>query len=203
MTQTTVTPPPASVDTTRSGLRRLYLIRVAFSVVWVLLVLATSRSLTSGEAPTAVAAALLIAYPLWDAIATVFELRVTGNGRALDRVRIGNVALSLAAAAAMLIAVFSTIEATLIVFGVWALVSGAIQLALAIRRRRTVGAQWPMMLSGGLSVLAGIFFAATAGSASSGLSSVAGYSAVGALWFIVAVLALRRSRSDDTVGRTI
>ena len=186
----------------RSGLRRLYLIRVVFSVSWVVLVFATCHSLKSADAPSAVAAALLVVYPLWDAIATVLELRLTGNGRALDRVRVGNVALSVAAAGAMVIAVFSTIRATLIVFGIWALVTGTIQLTLAIRRRRTVGSQWPMMVSGGLSILAGIIFAATSGSASSGLSSVAGYSAFGAFWFLAAVVALRRSRTADTDGRT-
>ena len=199
MTQTFTDPTAPPVATTRSGLRSLYLLRVAFSVAWVALVLATCHSLTSADAPSAIAAVLLVAYPLWDAIATVLELRVTGTGRALDRVRVGNVALSGVAAIAMFAAVFSTIRTTLIVFGVWALVSGAIQLTVAIRRRRTVGAQWPMMLSGAISVLAGLKFAASAGSASSGLSSVAGYSAFGAFWFLVAVVALSRSRS---AGRT-
>ena len=202
MTQTTATPTATSVESTRSGLRRLYLIRVAFSVSWVVLVFATCRSLKSGDAPSAIATALLVAYPLWDAIATILELRLAGNGRALDRVRLGNVALSIAATGAMVIAVFSTIKATLLVFGVWALVSGVIQLTLAIRRRRTVGAQWPMMISGGLSILAGIFFTATSGSASSGLSSLAGYSAFGAFWFLVAVVALRRKRTVATVSST-
>jgi uncharacterized membrane protein HdeD (DUF308 family) len=197
VTQTTTAPATTSVASTRSGLRSLYLIRIAFSVIWVALVFATSHSLKSGDAPSLVAAVLLVAYPLWDAIATVLELRTTGSRTSLDRVRVANVVLSSVAAAAMLIAVFSTIRATLVVFGAWALISGAIQLALAIRRRRSVGAQWPMMLSGGISVLAGINFAATSRSASSGLSSVAGYSAFGAFWFLVAVLALRRSRAID------
>ena len=192
MTQTLATPATTSAAATRSGLGSLYLIRIAFSVVWVVLVLATGHSLTSADAPSVVAAVLLVAYPLWDAIATLLELRITGGRGGLDRVRVGNIALSGAATVAMAVAVFSTIKASLIVFGVWALVSGAVQLTLAIRRRRSVGAQWPMMLSGGISVLAGVTFAATAGSAASGLSQVAGYSAFGAFWFLVAVVALRR-----------
>ncbi len=59
-----------------------------------------------------------------------------------------------------------------------------------------------MMVSGGLSIVAGIIFAATSGSASSGLSSVAAYSAFGAFWFLVAVVALRRSRNPDALQRT-
>jgi len=86
--------------------------------------------------------------------------------------------------------VFSTIGTTLLVFGVWALLSGAIQLAVAIRRRHTVGAQWPMVISGGLSVLAGISFAAMSASSTSDLSSIAGYSAFGAFWFLVSAIAL-------------
>ena len=192
MTQTLATPDVRSSTAARSGLRSLYLLRIAFSVVWVALVLATSHALRSADAPSAIAAVLLVGYPLWDAIATVLELRLTGHGDSPDRVRVGNVALSGVAAVAMAVAVFSTIQATLVVFGVWALVSGAIQLAVAIRRHRSIGAQWPMMLSGGISVLAGINFAATSGSASSGLSSVAGYSAFGSFWFLVAVVALQR-----------
>ena len=195
-TTTTTTPAATPAASIRSGLQSLYLIRIAFSVVWVVLVFVTCHSLRSEDAPSAVAAVLLVAYPLWDAIATVLELRKTGDSGSFDRVRVVNAALSVVAAIAMLIAAFSTIKATLIVFGVWALVSGAIQLTVAIRRRHAVGAQWPMMLSGGISVLAGVNFAATSGSSSAGLSAVAGYSAFGAFWFLVAVVAMRRSRVD-------
>ena len=86
---------------------------------------------------------------------------------------------------------------TLFVFGIWALLSGAIQLVVAIQRRRTVGAQWPMVISGGLSVLAGANFAFMSASATSSLSTVAGYSAFGAFWFLVSVIALSiRSRRE-------
>lgn len=202
MTQSTLAPVAASNASNRSALRSLYLIRIVFSVIWVVLVFTTSHSLKSGDAPSTIAAVLLVVYPLWDAVATVLELRTTGKSGSLDRVRVVNVALSIVAAIAMLIAVFSTIKAALIVFGTWALVSGAIQLALAIRRRRAVGAQWPMMLSGGISVLAGIQFAATSGASSAGLSHVAAYSAFGAFWFLVAVIALRRPRTADVIDQT-
>ncbi|WP_244362463.1 DUF308 domain-containing protein [Streptomyces aquilus] len=183
------------MTTTRSsGLRSLHLIRVAFSLIWVALVGTTSASLVSTDRPTAIAAVLLVVYPLWDVIATLLERRLAGPGSE-DRARTANMALGLAATAGMIIAVFSTIGTTLLVFGVWALLSGAIQLVVAIRRRHAVGAQWPMVISGGLSVLAGISFAAMSASATSGLSSVAGYSAFGAFWFLVSAVALTiRSR---------
>ncbi|MFI8074119.1 DUF308 domain-containing protein [Streptomyces sp. NPDC086033] len=194
MTQTTVTSSTTTTTTTPSGLRSLYLIRATFSLVWVALVATTSASLTSTDKPTAIAAVLLVIYPLWDVIATLLERRMAGTG-SMDHVGTTNMALGLAATAGMIIAVFSTIGTALLVFGIWALLSGAIQLVVAIRRRRTVGAQWPMVISGGLSVLAGASFAAKSASATSGLSAIAGYSAFGAFWFFVSVITLSiRSR---------
>jgi uncharacterized membrane protein HdeD (DUF308 family) len=188
MTQATAT--PTTTTATPSGLRSLYLIRVVFSLIWVVLVFTTSASLKSADTPTVVAAVLLSVYPLWDVIATLLERRMAGTG-STSRVSAINVALGLAATVGMIIAVaFSTAGTALLVFGVWALLSGAIQLVTAIRRWRTVGAQWPMIISGGLSVVAGATFAATSGSATSGLSTVAGYSAFGAFWFLVSVIAL-------------
>ena len=187
MTQTATA--PITTTTTSSGLRSLHLIRVVFSVIWVALVFATSASLMSKDKPTAVAAALLVVYPLWDVIATLLERRMVGAG-STNRVTTGNTALGLAAAIGMIVAVFSTIGTTLLVFGIWALLSGAIQLAVAISRLGTVGAQWPMIISGGLSVLAGATFAAMSGSATSKLSTLAGYSAFGAFWFLVSAVAL-------------
>ncbi|MEU0969255.1 DUF308 domain-containing protein [Streptomyces sp. NPDC005917] len=197
MTQTTVTSTTSTTATpTPSGLRSLYLIRVVFSLIWVALVFTTSASLVSTDRPTVIAAVLLIVYPLWDAIATLLERRLAGTGSA-NRVSTVNMGLGLATTAGMIIAVFSTIGTALLVFGVWALLSGAIQLVVAIRRRRTVGAQWPMVISGGQSVLAGATVAATSASATSGLSTVAGYSAFGAFWFLVSVIALSiRSRRE-------
>ncbi|MFF4693688.1 DUF308 domain-containing protein [Streptomyces sp. NPDC001307] len=196
MTQTTVTSRTTTTTTTSSGLRSLYLIRVAFSLIWVALIVTTSASLVSTDRPTVIAAVLLVVYPLWDVIATLLERRMAGSG-STDRFGTTNMAVGLATAAGMITAVFSTIGTTLLVFGVWALLSGAIQLVVAIRRRHTVGAQWPMIVSGGLSVLAGASFAAMSASATSSLSAVAGYSAFGAFWFLVSVAALSiRSRRE-------
>ncbi|MFG2306808.1 DUF308 domain-containing protein [Actinacidiphila glaucinigra] len=165
-----------------------------FSLIWVALVFTTSASLVSTDRPTVSAAVLLVVYPLWDAIATLLERRLAGAGSA-NRVSTVNMALGLATTAGMIIAVLSTVGTALLVFGVWALLSGAIQLVVAVRRRRTVGAQWPMVISGGQSVLAGAAIAAGSTSATSGLSTVAGYSAFGAFWFLVSVIALSgRSR---------
>ncbi|KUM82403.1 MULTISPECIES: DUF308 domain-containing protein [Streptomyces] len=190
MTHTTVTSPAsATTTTTSSGLRSLHLIRVAFSLVWVTLVLTTSGSLVSTDRPTVIAGLLLVTYPLWDVIATLLERRLAGPG-STHRVTAVNMALGLATTAGMIVAVFSDVRAALLVFGVWALLSGAVQLTVAIRRRRTVGAQWPMIVSGAQSVLAGVTIAVGSASAGSGLSALAGYSAFGAFWFLVSAVAL-------------
>ncbi|WP_209021773.1 DUF308 domain-containing protein [Nocardioides sp. 503] len=149
--------------------------------------LTTSASLVATDETPVVAAVLLVAYPLWDVVATVLDRRRAGAG---DRVNTLNIAVGLAATAAMTVAVLDTIGSTLLVFGLWALVSGAIQLSVAIRRRRTVGSQWPMMISGGQSVLAGAVIAGMSGSATSDLTTVAGYAAFGAVWFLVSAVAL-------------
>ncbi|WP_237557704.1 MULTISPECIES: hypothetical protein [Streptomyces] len=47
-----------------------------------------------------------------------------------------------------------------------------------------------MIISGAQSVLAGTVIAAGSASATSGLSTLAGYSAFGAFWFLVSVVAL-------------
>ncbi|NNN29439.1 hypothetical protein HLK59_03525 [Streptomyces sp. S3(2020)] len=197
MTQTALPSSTTATTPTLTGLRSLYLIRAAFSLIWVTLLGTTSASLVSADKPTPVSAVLLVLYPLWDVIATRLEHRMTGTG-STDRAGAVNVALGLATTVVMIAAVFSTVGTVLLVFGLWALLSGAIQLAVAIRRRRTVGAQWPMIISGGLSVLAGASFAAMSASATSGLSGVAGYSGFGAWWFLVSAIALSlRNRREQ------
>ncbi|MEV8376012.1 DUF308 domain-containing protein [Kribbella sp. NPDC056861] len=163
--------------------KTLYLIRAAFSLVWVALISVTSNSLVATDNLTVIAAVLLVIYPLWDVAATLLERRQDSTGTI-------NVALGIVATVGMLAAAFSTVGKALLVFGVWASLSGAIQLVVAIRRRRTVGAQWPMIISGGLSVLAGGTFVSMSSSATAGLSTLAGYSAFGAFWFLVAAVAL-------------
>jgi uncharacterized membrane protein HdeD (DUF308 family) len=171
------------------GLRSVHLVRAAFSFIWVALVLSTSSSLVGADELTVTAGALLISYPLWDVLATLGERRFTGAGSA-NPVSTANLALGGAATVAMTVAVFTTLGSTFLVFGIWALLSGALQLAVALRRRHTVGAQWPMIISGALSVLAGASIAAMATSDTSGLGTMAGYSAFGAFWFLVSALAL-------------
>jgi uncharacterized membrane protein HdeD (DUF308 family) len=87
------------------------------------------------------------------------------------------------------------------VFGVWATLSGLLQLATGIRRRKGVGAQWPMILSGAQSALVGaMFLRQAAGPEVPSVVDIAPYAAFGAFYFLVSALWLvasdvRRRRS--------
>lgn len=145
--------------------------RAVAALLWaVALVLAVGDRIptTASEVPVA-AALLLSAYPLIDAAASFAAARWL-NG-----------AISTAAAAGLAVATFAgDAGATLVVFGAWAVVSGAIQLAGALHPR-----QWPMIISGGLSTLAGLSFVAAAGQEDANLAMLAGYAAVGAVLYLV------------------
>jgi uncharacterized membrane protein HdeD (DUF308 family) len=185
----------APETTTWRSFRSLHLVRAAFSLTWVALVATTSVSLVSTDRPTAFASVLLVSYPLWDVLATAFERRAAGPGAFHRGSSTANIAVGLVATVAMAIAVRHTVGAAILVFGAWALVAGAIQLVVAVRRRATLGAQWPMITSGSLSVLAGVSFAAMSTSSTGGLSTIAGYAAFGAFWFLVSAAALTRHHS--------
>ena len=73
-----------------------------------------------------------------------------------------NMALSLLTAIGLAVAVTSGIPSVLRVWGVWAITAGIVQLIVAILRYR-LGGQWAMILSGGISVLAGTSFILMAG----------------------------------------
>jgi uncharacterized membrane protein HdeD (DUF308 family) len=82
-------------------------------------------------------------------------------------------------------------NAVLIVFGVWAGFSGILQLATAVGRWRTTGAQWAMILSGAQSALASVFMIKMAqGAEPVGIASVAPYAAFGAFYFLVSTISL-------------
>ncbi|MBZ5740993.1 hypothetical protein [Nocardioides mangrovi] len=163
-----------------SALRRLYLVRFVFAVVWAGLFVATSS-------PVGTAAVVLaVLYPVFDLGAAVVDLRTSGDRRPMLVV---NMALSLAAAVALAV-VGDDLEGILVVWGIWAITAGAVQLSVGVVRR-ALGGQWPMILSGGISVLAGASFAASASSATS-VTGIAGYATLGGLFFLVSALRLRQ-----------
>ncbi|MEV6631695.1 hypothetical protein AB0M54_13190 [Actinoplanes sp. NPDC051470] len=84
------------------------------------------------------------------------------------------------------------VPADLLVWGVWAVVAGVIQLAVGLSRRR-LGGQWAMIVSGAGSVLAGSGFAIMSGQNGAGLTNLAGYAVVGGVFFLISALRLGRA----------
>jgi uncharacterized membrane protein HdeD (DUF308 family) len=160
-------------------LKRYYLARFAFSTLWVLIAFAVAKS------SPALAAVMLVLYPLWDALANFADAQHSG-GLALNKTQLFNIIVSGLTAVAVGIALGSGMNTVVVVFGVWAGMSGLLQLATAVRRWKSFGAQWAMILSGAQSALAGFLFVQRAGTPGiSALTTVAPYAAVGAFYFLV------------------
>ncbi len=175
-------------------LKQYYFTRAAFSVLWV------AAALTAGRHSFAVAAALLIIYPAWDAIANVIDAARSG-GLAANRSQAINVAASSVMTIAVILALTMNMNWVLGAFGLWAIFSGLLQLGTAVRRWRTSGGQWAMILSGGQSSLVGALFIFQAQMPQEpSISTVAGYAGVGAFYFLVSAIwlstALSRRRTQ-------
>ncbi|MCS3725550.1 DUF308 domain-containing protein [Bradyrhizobium betae] len=163
-------------------LKQYYFMRAAFSIAWV------GAAFAAGSSSVLIAGALLVLYPVWDAAANFVDaLRSGGFGQ--NRTQLLNVLVSLATTVAVLIALPMSMNLVLAVFGVWAILAGLLQLGTAIRRWRSFGAQWAMVLSGAQSALAGGFFIFQASTPTvPSIATVTGYAAVGALYFLVSAL---------------
>lgn len=171
---------------TATALRKLYFTRVIFSLLWIILVV------TLGKTNSALAMFLFVLYPAWDAVATYIDFKA--NPPAANKTpQYVNIVISILTAIAVFIALQSGIPQTLMVFGAWASLTGLIQLILGLRRRKQFEGQWPMMLSGGQSMLAGGFIIATAQAPNQGIASLAGYSAFGAFYFALAAIRLGKT----------
>lgn len=173
------------------ALRRLYLVRFAFAIIWAALLVVAGRELGPG------AAVLVVLYPLFDLAATAVDARATTWSSSSRRASHLNIAVGLLAAIGLGIAATSGVPAVLRVWGAWAVVAGLIQLTVALSRRALDG-QWPMILSGGLSVLAGTGFLLMAGAPDPALVGVAGYATLGGIFFLVSALRLGRTTTAAT-----
>lgn len=149
---------------------------------------------TTSDLATGVAA-LLASYPLIDVIASIAGARYGGRSQNILRI---NAALSTAAAVAIAVTAFGAdAGATLASFGAWAAISGAIQLGVAIHARRSQDGQLPMIVSGGVSTIAGLSFIARSGANDAHLNYIGGYMILGALLYLV--WALRRRAQPTPV----
>jgi hypothetical protein len=188
---TTITISDAAVpgQSSPAWLKRYYGARALFSVIWVAL------AFTIGKAQPPVGLALLILYPAWDCLANYVDAARNGGLRA-NPSQLLNVVVSAIIALAVAVAVSRDIHAAIGVIGVWATLTGILQLATGVRRWRGTSAQWPQILSGAQSCLGGTHFVIQAIHPASVVSvaTIAPYAAFGALYFAIssAVLVFKR-----------
>ncbi|MET7438429.1 hypothetical protein ACWERY_37180 [Streptomyces sp. NPDC004082] len=180
----------ASPERTGTGtaLSRLYLIRFVFAAAWAALLLLLGSDLSTG------AKLLLFLYPAFDVVAAVVDRR-SAHAAGPVKALYANMAVSAIAAVGIAIATTSGIAGVLRVWGAWAIVSGLVQLLVGVARR-SMGGQWPMILSGGISVLAGASFFRSATQEDPSLTALAGYAVLGGIFFLVSAIRLFRSTSE-------
>jgi uncharacterized membrane protein HdeD (DUF308 family) len=164
-------------------LRTLYFSRAGFSLIWVAL------AFTVGSASPLIGSVLIVLYPAWDALANAIDAQQSG-GAARNPPQTINAVVSAITTVAMAVAVGRGMPAVFVVFGAWAVLSGLLQLGTAVRRWKLSGAQWAMALSGTQSALAGVFFVKQASGPAPMLQNLAGYAAVGALYFLISASVL-------------
>src|ERR1700744_2228025 len=104
------------------SLRNLYFPRTAVQLLWAGIVIATAAG------NPALAAGLLILYPLWDVACTVYDLRSSARSGP-PAAQYVNAALGSLAAIAVAITAFKSPQQAVVIFGVWALTAGLAQLA--------------------------------------------------------------------------
>ncbi len=172
----------STISSNEFWLKRYYFARAAFSIVWVIAALAVGR-----QSP-GVAAFLLIIYPAWDAAANFVDAGRNG-GLADNRSQAFNFSVSSLMTVIVMFALTMSMNWVLAVFGLWAIFSGLLQLSAAVRRWKTNGGQWVMILSGGQSAVAGIFFVLQARMPDEpSIANVAGYAGLGAFYFLVSAI---------------
>jgi uncharacterized membrane protein HdeD (DUF308 family) len=171
------------------SLRRLYFVRFAFALIWAALVAGTVSKLD----PLSVT--LLVLYPVFDVAAAVVDVRSAKNTKPFIGLYV-NMAISLLAGVALALAASSGIPGILRVWGIWASVSGLIQLVVGLVRR-TLGGQWPMIISGAISTVAGATFIVQAAQPNPSLAALAGYAALGGVFFLVSAIRLGAVAKTD------
>ncbi|SNY88759.1 hypothetical protein SAMN04244553_5744 [Nocardia amikacinitolerans] len=182
---------PASTSE-RLSLIRLYLGRGILAIVWAAAFAAAHDPLN------AIALTLLIAYPLIDAVSSAIDWLAVPNDSQRRVTAFNGVLSALTAIALGVAGTAGGVAAVLAVFGAWATLSGAAQLAVGLYRRGpALGRQWPTLLSGGLSFLVGAFYVAQAAGEAPSLDVLSVYATGGGVFFIAqAALLVWKSRSQ-------
>jgi len=168
------------------SLRNLYFVRTIFQVIWAAAVLGTAVT------QPLIASILLIAYPLWDVACTLYDLAASRPAGSARTSQIINALLGSAAAIGIGLTVFTTPRYSVAIFGAWALGAGLLQLVAGIIRRKQLGGQWAMILSGAQSTAAGIAFVFGGLGGKLHTKDLGGYAIFGAIYFLIGGVLLAR-----------
>jgi hypothetical protein len=176
-------------DSASHWLKSYYFTRAGVAIAWV------AGAFTIGKAMPPIAAALLVAYPAWDAAANFIDAQRNG-GLIGNPSQSLNVVTSVIAAIAVALTLGTSMNAVLGVFGVWAVLAGLFQLITGVRRWRMYGAQWAMILAGAQSAIVGAVFIKQANTpAVPSITDIAPYAAFGAFYFLVSAVWLTISEA--------
>jgi uncharacterized membrane protein HdeD (DUF308 family) len=173
------------------SLRNLYFTRTAVQLLWAGIVIATAAS------NPALAAGLLILYPLWDVACTVYDLRASTRP-GTSAAQYVNVVLGSLAAIGIALTAFKSPQQAVVTFGAWAFAAGLAQLAVGISRRKHLGGQWAMILSGLQSAAAGVAFILGGLHDKTHIKDLGGYAIFGGVYFLIAGFLMHRKLSQSS-----
>ena len=171
-------------------LRNLYFVRAAFALVWAL-------GLLSLITLPALVPFLLILYPAFDAGSSLYDASIHRASKNTLAQKTNGV-ISFLTVLAVLVVISMGVPAILRVFGVWAILTGAIEFVTAIRRWKELRGQAVLVFGGAVSILGGSSFIALAGHSTFGLSSLAGYALMGSWQFLFSALRLIKQARQNT-----
>jgi hypothetical protein len=172
------------------SVRTLYFTRTLFQVIWAAGVLSTAMTHPRW------AAILLILYPLWDVACTIYDIETSEPTAGARTSQIVNAALGSATAVGIALTVFNHPAYSIATFGAWALGAGLLQLAAGLIRRKQLGGQWAMIVSGLQSTAAGVAFTLGGLNGKFHVKDLGGYAIFGAVYFLIGGILLSRKLSQ-------
>jgi short repeat uncharacterized protein DUF308 len=178
----------------RRLLRNLYVTRTVVQLAWAVLLFRLS------DHPQAVAA-FLVFYPLWDVACNLYDLRTSGQDSSARSAQLLNIALGLVTALAIGLTVMRRPTYSIASFGVWALAAGLLQLVSGLSRRKRLGGQWAMILSGAQSALAGVAFFLGGLNGKFQAKDLGGYAIFGGIYFLIGGILIGRKLPQATAVR--
>ena len=92
---------------------------------------------------------------------------------------------------------FKSPQQAVVTFGVWAFAAGVAQLSVGISRRKQLGGQWAMILSGLQSAAAGVAFILGGLHDKTHIKDLGGYAIFGGVYFLIAGILMHRKLSRN------